>query len=198
MIRRLENQGLMKAIRTNPGICFADMGPEKTPLDWFTRIKIAFGIATGLEYLHETANPPVIYSDLKSANVLLDDDLNPKLSDFGVANDGQDGDRAHVSSRVMRTYGYSAPEYTRAGQLTLKSDIYSYGVVLLELITGRRAIDTQRPNDEQNLVSWVTKLFPKNLFFSVLFESKSKRIIFLSSQRMLVFVKSIIVITFVL
>ncbi|GMN25936.1 hypothetical protein TIFTF001_001132 [Ficus carica] len=136
-----------------------DIGPEKTPLDWFTRIKIAFGIATGLEYLHETANPPVIYSDLKSANVLLDDDLNPKLSDFGVAKDGQDGDKTHVSSRVMRTYGYSAPEYTRAGQLTLKSDIYSYGVVLLELITGRRAIDTQRPNDEQNLVSWAQPFF---------------------------------------
>lgn len=136
-----------------------DVGPEKTPLDWFTRIKIAFGIATGLEYLHETANPPIIYRDLKSANVLLDDDLNPKLSDFGVAKDGQDGDKTHVSSRVIGTYGYSAPEYTRAGQLTLKSDIYSYGVVLLELITGRRAIDTQRPNDEQNLVSWAQPFF---------------------------------------
>lgn len=136
-----------------------DMGPEKNPLDWFTRIKIAFGIATGLEYLHETANPPIIYRDLKSANVLLDDDLNPKLSDFGVTIYGQDGDKVHVSSRVMGTYGYSAPEYTRSGELTLKSDIYSYGVVLLELITGRRAIDTTRPNEEQNLVSWAQPFF---------------------------------------
>ncbi|XP_010109313.2 receptor-like kinase LIP1 [Morus notabilis] len=136
-----------------------DMGPEKKPLDWFTRIKIAFGIATGLEYLHETANPPVIYRDLKSANVLLDDDFNPKLSDFGVANNAQDGDKVHVSSRVMGTYGYSAPEYTRSGELTLKSDIYSYGVVLLELITGRRAVDTTRPNEEQNLVSWAQPFF---------------------------------------
>lgn len=124
-------------------------------MDWFTRIKIAFGIATGLEYLHETANPPVIYRDLKSSNILLDGELNPKLSDFGGGKIGQPGEKANVSSRAMGTYGYSAPEYTRTGQLTLKSDIYSYGVVLLELITGRRAIDTTRPNDEQNLVSWV-------------------------------------------
>ena len=123
-------------------------------------MKIALGIATGLEYLHETACPPVIYRDLKSSNILLDDDRSPKLSDFGGGKLALPGDKTHVSSRVMGTYGYSAPEYTRSGQLTLKSDIYSYGVVLLELITGRRAIDTTRPNDEQNLVSWVTKTIP--------------------------------------
>uniref|UniRef100_A0A803PTR5 Protein kinase domain-containing protein n=1 Tax=Cannabis sativa TaxID=3483 RepID=A0A803PTR5_CANSA len=135
-----------------------DREPNQKVLDWFTRIKIGYGIATGLEYLHEKANPPVIYRDLKSANVLLDDDLNPKLSDFGLANLGGGGD-THISSRVMGTYGYSAPEYTRGGQLTLHSDIYSFGVVFLELITGRRAIDTTRPNDEQNLVSWAQPFF---------------------------------------
>ncbi|PON76583.1 Serine/threonine protein kinase [Parasponia andersonii] len=135
-----------------------DLKPNQKPLDWFTRIKIGFGIATGLEHLHEKANPPIIYRDLKSSNILFDDGLNPKLSDFGLVNLGPGGD-SHVSSRVMGTYGYSAPEYTRGGQLTLQSDIYSFGVVFLELITGRRAIDTTRPNDEQNLVSWAQPFF---------------------------------------
>lgn len=119
-------------------------------------MKIALGAAKGLEYLHDKANPPVIYRDLKSSNILLDADFNAKLSDFGLAKLGPVGDKTHVSSRVMGTYGYCAPEYQRTGQLTVKSDVYSFGVVLLELITGRRAIDTTRPTREQNLVSWVS------------------------------------------
>lgn len=119
-------------------------------------MKIALGAAKGLEYLHDKANPPVIYRDLKSSNILLDSDFNAKLSDFGLAKLGPVGDKTHVSSRVMGTYGYCAPEYQRTGQLTVKSDVYSFGVVLLELITGRRAIDTTRPIREQNLVSWVS------------------------------------------
>ncbi len=133
----------------------ADIGQDQKPLDWYARIKIAFGAAKGLEYLHDKANPSVIYRDLKPSNILFDGDFNPKLSDVGLAKLGPLGDNIHVSSRVMGTYGYSAPEYTRSGQLTLKSDVYSFGVLLLELITGRRAIDTTRPTEEQNLVSWV-------------------------------------------
>ncbi|KAL5566774.1 hypothetical protein UlMin_029938 [Ulmus minor] len=136
-----------------------EIEPKQKPLDWYTRIKIAFGAATGLEYLHEKADPPVVYRDLKSSNILLDEDLNPKLSDFGQANLGPSGEKVNVSSRVMGTYGYCAPEYTRCGTLTLKSDIYSFGVVLLELITGRKAMDTTRPNDEQNLVAWAQPFF---------------------------------------
>lgn len=135
---------------------FADISSDQKALGWFTRMKIASGAAKGLEYLHDKANPPVIYRDLKSSNILLDEEFNPKLSDFGLAKLGPVGDKSHVSSRVMGTYGYCAPEYARTGQLTLKSDVYSFGVVLLELITGRRAIDTTRPTEEQNLVSWVT------------------------------------------
>ncbi|KAL4609774.1 hypothetical protein ACB092_08G005400 [Castanea dentata] len=131
-----------------------DIGPDQKPLDWFTRIRIAFGAAKGLEYLHDKANPPVIYRDLKSSNILLDEDFNPKLSDVGLAKLGPLGDNTNLSSRVMGTYGYSAPEYTKSCHLTLKSDVYSFGVVLLELITGRRAIDTTRPIEEQNLVAW--------------------------------------------
>lgn len=127
-------------------------------------MKIALGAAKGLEYLHDKANPPVIYRDLKSSNILLDDNFSAKLSDFGLAKLGPVGDKTHVSSRVMGTYGYCAPEYQRTGQLTVKSDVYSFGVVLLELITGRRAIDTTRPNHEQNLVTWVCSSFASFTF----------------------------------
>ncbi|XP_010264082.1 PREDICTED: serine/threonine-protein kinase At3g07070-like isoform X2 [Nelumbo nucifera] len=130
------------------------ISPKQRPLSWYTRMKIATGAAKGLEYLHDKANPPVIYRDLKSSNILLDEEFNPKLSDFGLAKLGPVGDMEHVSSRVMGTYGYCAPEYLRTGHLTAKSDVYSFGVVLLELITGRRVIDTTRSNEEQNLVTW--------------------------------------------
>ncbi|KAI4302015.1 hypothetical protein L6164_035238 [Bauhinia variegata] len=132
---------------------------DKAPLDWFTRMKIASGGARGLQYLHEEANPPVIYRDMKSSNILLDEDLNPKLNDFGLAKLAGGDKMNPATQRVMGTYGYSAPEYVRSGHITLKSDVYSFGVVLLELITGRRAIDTTKPNDEQNLVSWAQPIF---------------------------------------
>lgn len=119
-------------------------------------MKIAFGTAEGLEYLHDKANPPVIFGDLKPTNILLDEDYTSKLSDFGLVKFGPSGDS--VPSRLMGTYGYSAPEYARGGELTMKSDVYSFGVILLELITGRKAIDTTKPNDEQNLVAWVSNM----------------------------------------
>ncbi|XP_020210702.1 probable serine/threonine-protein kinase PBL23 [Cajanus cajan] len=135
-----------------------ELPPDRKPLDWRTRMNIAAGAAKGLEYLHEVANPPVIYRDFKASNILLDENFNPKLSDFGLAKLGPTGDKTHVSTRVMGTYGYCAPEYASTGQLTTKSDIYSFGVVFLELITGRRAIDQSRPSDEQNLVTWAQPL----------------------------------------
>lgn len=136
-----------------------DLAPDKVPLDWDTRIKIAVGTAKGLEYLHCQANPPVIFRDLKPANILLDSDFNARLSDFGLAKLGPVGDKTHVSTRVMGTYGYCAPEYAMSGKLTVKSDIYSLGVVLLELITGRKAIDSNRSRAEQNLVNWSRPIF---------------------------------------
>ncbi|KAG2601281.1 probable serine/threonine-protein kinase PBL23 [Panicum virgatum] len=131
-----------------------DLPPNWKPLPWHTRMQIAVGAAKGIEYLHEVANPPVIYRDLKASNILLDRDFNAKLSDFGLAKLGPMGDQSHVSTRVMGTYGYCAPEYAMTGKLTKMSDIYSFGVVLLELITGRRAIDVDRPSEEQVLVHW--------------------------------------------
>lgn len=118
-------------------------------------MKIAAGAARGLEYLHNKMKPPVIYRDLKCSNILLGEGYHPKLSDFGLAKVGPSGDKTHVSTRVMGTYGYCAPDYAMTGQLTFKSDIYSFGVVLLELITGRRAIDQTKDRKELNLVAWV-------------------------------------------
>ncbi|KAJ7565713.1 hypothetical protein O6H91_02G072200 [Diphasiastrum complanatum] len=143
-----------------------DLPSDKEPLDWNTRMKVAAGAARGLEYLHDKANPPVIYRDLKSSNILLDEGYHPKLSDFGLAKLGPVGDKTHVSTRVMGTYGYCAPEYAMTGQLTIKSDVYSFGVVLLELITGRKAIDNARLAGEHNLVAWARPLFKDRRKFS--------------------------------
>lgn len=122
-------------------------------LPWSTRMKIALGAAKGLAFLHE-AEKPVIYRDFKASNILLDSDYAPKLSDFGLAKDGPEGDDTHVSTRVMGTQGYAAPEYIMTGHLTAMSDVYSFGVVLLELLTGRRSVDKNRPHREQNLAEW--------------------------------------------
>ncbi|MCD9559154.1 putative serine/threonine-protein kinase pbl26 [Datura stramonium] len=136
-----------------------DVKEDQKPLDWQNRIKIASGAAQGLEYLHEKANPPIIYRDLRTNNILLDQDFNPRLSDYGLAKFAGGGNKSHISPRVMGTYGYCAPEYERSGELSFKSDVYSFGVVLLELITGRRAVDTTRPLEEQNLVAWAQPIF---------------------------------------
>lgn len=136
-----------------------DLAPNQQPLDWKTRMKIAAGAAAGLEYLHDKANPPVIYRDIKPSNILLGEGYHAKLSDFGLAKLGPVGDKTHVTTRVMGTHGYCAPEYALTGQLTVKSDIYSFGVVFLELITGRRPQDSDRPPEEQDLVAWARPLF---------------------------------------
>ncbi|CAN7140012.1 unnamed protein product [Brassica rapa subsp. narinosa] len=132
------------------------------PLSWAIRMKIAFGAAKGLAFLHE-AKKPVIYRDFKTSNILLDMEYNAKLSDFGLAKDGPVGDKSHVSTRIMGTYGYAAPEYIMTGKLlqchlTPGSDVYSFGVVLLELLTGRKSLDKSRPTREQNLIDWALPL----------------------------------------
>ncbi|WZZ18277.1 hypothetical protein YC2023_111366 [Brassica napus] len=124
-------------------------GPAKkkknTLLDWDTRLKIAYGAAQGLAYLHHDCSPRIIHRDVKSSNILLDKDLEARLTDFGIAK-SLCVSKSHTSTYVMGTIGYIDPEYARTSRLTEKSDVYSYGIVLLELLTGRKAVD-----DEFNL-----------------------------------------------
>ncbi|GLU22468.1 hypothetical protein SLE2022_385410 [Rubroshorea leprosula] len=126
-------------------------------LPWLTRLKIILGAAKGLCFLHEEATP-VIYRDFKTSNILLDQDYNAKLSDFGLATDGPDGEKSHVTTCVMGTEGYAAPEYIKTGHLTTMSDVFSFGVVLLELLTGRRSVDNRRHGREKNLAEWARPL----------------------------------------
>lgn len=121
-------------------------------MNWATRIKIALGSAKGLAYLHEDCHPKIIHRDIKAANILLDHNFEAKVADFGLAKFASDTD-THVSTRVMGTFGYLAPEYASSGKLTDKSDVFSFGVVLLELITGRRPIDK---TENESIVDWVS------------------------------------------
>ncbi|CAH9097201.1 unnamed protein product [Cuscuta epithymum] len=128
-------------------------------LTWDRRLQIVLGAAQGLAYLHEQLEVQVIYRDFKASNVLLDNDFKPKLSDFGLAREGPTGLHTHVSTAAVGTYGYAAPDYIETGHLTAKSDVWSFGVVLYEILTGRRSIERNRPISEQNLLNWV-KQYP--------------------------------------
>ncbi|KAG6588465.1 putative serine/threonine-protein kinase PBL7, partial [Cucurbita argyrosperma subsp. sororia] len=127
---------------------------ESKPLDWNTRLRIALDCAKALEFLHEHAVPSVIHRNFKCTNVLLDQDFRAKVSDFSSAKMGSDKINGQISTQVLGTTGYLAPEYASTGKLTTKSDVYSYGVVLLELLTGRVPVDIKRPQGEHVLVSW--------------------------------------------
>ncbi|KAL8252912.1 hypothetical protein R6Q59_036605 [Mikania micrantha] len=124
------------------------------PLDWDTRMKIALDAARGLAYLHEDSQPCVIHRDFKASNILLENNFHAKVADFGLAKQAPEGRATYLSTRVMGTFGYVAPEYAMTGHLLVKSDVYSYGVVLLELLTGRKPVDMTQSSGQENLVSW--------------------------------------------
>ncbi|GLT38311.1 hypothetical protein SLA2020_125680 [Shorea laevis] len=124
------------------------------PLDWGTRLRIALDCARALEFLHDHSIPTVIHRDFKCTNILLDQNFRAKVSDFGLAKIGSEKINGQILTRVLGTTGYLAPEYASTGKLTTKSDVYSYGVVLLQLLTGRVPVDTKRPSGEHVLVSW--------------------------------------------
>ncbi|KAE8688998.1 Proline-rich receptor-like protein kinase PERK1 [Hibiscus syriacus] len=133
---------------------------------WERRLKIAIGSAKGIAYLHEDCSPTIIHLDIKASNILLDPRLEAKVSDFGLAKIFLDASPyvTHISTRVMGTFGYLAPEYALTGKLTDKSDVYSYGVMLLELITGHRAIIELESSVNHSLVDWVTRALEDNDF----------------------------------
>lgn len=121
------------------------------PLIWNTRVKIALGAARALEYLHEVCSPSIVHKNVKSGNILLDAELNPHLSDCGLANFIPRANE-YLSSNVE--VGFNAPEILMSGQYSVKSDVYSFGVIMLELLTGRKPFDSSRPRSEQSLVQW--------------------------------------------
>lgn len=175
MLSRLHHRNLVKLL----GICAEDhcrsliyelvpngsveshlhgVDKKASPLDWRARVKIALGAARGLAYLHEDSSPRVIHRDFKSSNILLEHDFTPKVSDFGLARTAMEEGNKHISTHVMGTFGYLAPEYAMTGHLLVKSDVYSYGVVLLELLTGRKPVDLSQPPGQENLVAWARPL----------------------------------------
>ncbi|GLT34678.1 hypothetical protein SLA2020_091810 [Shorea laevis] len=141
-------------------------------LPWKRRLEIMLGAAQGLAYLHEGLEVKVIYRDFKSSNVLLDENFKPKLSDFGLAREGPTGDRTHVSTAVVGTYGYAAPEYVETGHLTIQSDIWTFGVVLYEILTGRRTVEKNRPTREQKLLDWVKEFPPDSKRFTMIIDPR--------------------------
>ncbi|KAL7145449.1 hypothetical protein ABFS83_07G084600 [Erythranthe nasuta] len=124
-------------------------------LPWVARIKVAVGAARALAFLHDNENP-IVHQNFNTADILLDGEFNAKLHNFGLAMDGPMGSRTHVSTQVVGRVGYAAPEYVATGRLTTKCDVYGFGVVLVELLTGRKSFDENRTINEYNLVDWAT------------------------------------------
>ncbi|KAI4388626.1 hypothetical protein MLD38_000938 [Melastoma candidum] len=130
-----------------------EVGPH-SPLTWDIRMQIIAGTAKGLTYLHEGLEPKVVHRDIKSSNILLDQQWNPKVSDFGLAK-LLGSEKSYVTTRVMGTFGYVAPEYASTGMLNERSDVYSFGILIMEIISGRSPVDYSRPPGEVNLVEWL-------------------------------------------
>ncbi|KAK8644919.1 hypothetical protein V6N13_118779 [Hibiscus sabdariffa] len=135
-------------------------GKGRPTMDWPSRMRIALGSAKGLAYLHEDCHPKIIHRDIKTANILLDFKFEAKVADFGLAKINSDVN-THVSTRVMGTFGYLAPEYASSGKLTDKSDVFSFGVMLLELITGHKPVGSSLMED--SLVDWARPLLTRAL-----------------------------------
>ncbi|KAK4398290.1 protein trichome birefringence-like 41 [Sesamum angolense] len=146
--------------------CLRSFRCEQSPeehqihLDWPTRHKICIGIARGLAYLHEESRLKIVHRDIKATNVLLDENLVPKISDFGLAKLDEE-DNTHISTRVAGTFGYMAPEYAMRGYLTDKADVYSFGVVLLEVVSGRTNTSIKMKEDAFYLLDWANSLKEK-------------------------------------
>uniref|UniRef100_A0A453T8N1 Protein kinase domain-containing protein n=1 Tax=Aegilops tauschii subsp. strangulata TaxID=200361 RepID=A0A453T8N1_AEGTS len=142
-------------------ILFIDIEKKREKLDWGQRLRIIRGIARGLQYLHEDSQLKVVHRDLKASNVLLDVDMNPKISDFGLARLFERGQTQGITNRVIGTYGYMAPEYIMRGNYSVKSDVFSFGVMVLEIVTGRKNNDTTQSDDLLTMVCSIAKRYLK-------------------------------------
>ncbi|XP_060670412.1 probable LRR receptor-like serine/threonine-protein kinase At1g56130 isoform X1 [Ziziphus jujuba] len=147
----LENKSLDRAL----------FGNKSLELNWLARYDICMGIARDLAYLHEESRLRVVHRDVKASNILLDSDLNPKISDFGLAR-LYDDKKIHISTRVAGTIGYVAPEYAMRGHLTEKTDVFAFGVVALEIVSGRPNCDTSLEQEKIYLLEWAWNLYEKN------------------------------------
>nr|XP_043629139.1 probable protein kinase At2g41970 [Erigeron canadensis] len=123
-------------------------------LNWDQRVKVAYGAARGLEYLHEKVQPSIVHGDVRSSNVLVFDDFESKIADINLRN--------LSSPKVLQTFGYLAPEDVIVGQLSRKTDVFSFGVVLLELLTGRKPVDNTMPRGQQSLITWAIPRLSKD------------------------------------
>ncbi|KAJ9563210.1 hypothetical protein OSB04_008370 [Centaurea solstitialis] len=141
-------------------------------LPWQKRLEIMLGAAQGLAYLHEELEAQVIFRDFKTSNILLDENFKPKLSDFGLAREGPTEGNTHVSTAVMGTHGYAAPDYIETGHLTAKSDVWSFGIVLYEILTGRRSLERKRPKEDQKLLDWVRRYPIDGKKFGMIIDSR--------------------------
>ncbi|PKU78166.1 Proline-rich receptor-like protein kinase PERK13 [Dendrobium catenatum] len=205
IITRLQHKHVMSLI----GICVEDSNPisvysffsrgsleenlhgkrAKTPLDWDMRFKVAVGVAEALNYLHNGCPRPVIHRDVKSSNILLSDECEPVLSDFGLAIWGPTSSPYLTHGDVVGTFGYIAPEYFMYGKVSIKIDVYAFGVVLLELLTGRKPINDESPKGLESLVIWATPILERGDFMELLDpnldgkyeENQMKRMIFAAS-----------------
>ncbi|XP_063941942.1 probable leucine-rich repeat receptor-like serine/threonine-protein kinase At3g14840 isoform X3 [Daucus carota subsp. sativus] len=158
----LENNSLFRAL----------FGPERDRLElnWSTRYKVCIGIARGLAYLHEESRLKIVHRDIKATNVLLDKDLNPKISDFGLAKLAEE-DKTHISTRIAGTFGYMAPEYAMRGYLTDKADVYSFGIVALEIVSGRSNSNSGPKQEPIYLLDWAYELEAEGKLMELVDES---------------------------
>ena len=138
-------------------------------LDWAGRLRAAVGAARGLAYLHEDCRPAIIHRDIKSSNILMDANMDARVADFGISKLREDSYvNTHVSTRVIGTFGYLDPAYANTGRLTVESDTYSFGVVLLEIVTGRSPVDNTRRPGEESLVAWSRPLIEEGGYFGIM------------------------------